>query len=78
MAQRRGILGVKDPSDYTAIVKRKPGLLNKWRWEIHRDSRSSPVKVSGYVFTSMSSAKRAADEALSDYLRRANEQHPLV
>ena len=32
MAKRRGILGVKDQNDYTAIVKRKPGLLNKWRW----------------------------------------------
>lgn len=66
-------VGAKDPSDYSAILKRKRDATNKWRWEIHRVGRSSPVKSSGYVFDLMSAAKRAADEALCDYIEKLNE-----
>jgi len=53
-----------DLGDYSAIVKRRPGDMNKWRWEIHRAGRSSPTKSSEYIFTSITDAKRAADAAL--------------
>jgi len=54
------------PSDFTAVVKRKPAEGgSKWRWEIHRVGRSSPVKVSEYEFASMSVAKQAGDKALN-------------
>jgi len=33
----------------------------------------TPVKSSGYAFDSMSSAKRAADEALRDYIEKLDE-----
>jgi hypothetical protein len=57
-----------DPSDFSAIVKRKPVQSgNKWRWEIHRTGRSSPVKFSEYEFLTMSTAKQAADAALMNF-----------
>ena len=68
--------GVKDPSDYSAIFKRKLDATNKWRWEIHRVGRSSPIKSSGYVFDSMSVAKRAANEALRDYIEKLQKRRP--
>ena len=58
----------KDPTDYSVILKRKRGEeISKWRWEIHRTGRSSPVKSSDYEFVTMSSAKQAADEALKSF-----------
>jgi hypothetical protein len=57
-----------DPSDFSAIVKRKPVQSGStWRWEIHRTGRSSPVKFSEYEFLTMSAAKQAADKALSGF-----------
>ena len=57
-----------DPSDFSVIVKRKPSQsVSKWRWEIYRVGRSSPVKSSDYEFETMSTAKTAADEALVNF-----------
>ena len=64
----------KDPTDFSAVLKRKPGpALTKWRWEIHRTGRSSPVKASDYEFVTMSSAKLAADEALRRFRKTMAE-----
>lgn len=57
------------PADYSVIVKRRDDSTNRWRWEIHRTGRSSPVKSSGYDFITMSSVKQAGDEALTTFLR---------
>ena len=58
----------KNPTDFSAVLKRKRGeAISKWRWEIHRTGRSSPVKASEYEFVTMSSAKQAADAALRSF-----------
>jgi hypothetical protein len=59
---------MNDPGDFSAIVKRKPAQVgSKWRWEIHRTGRTSPVKSSEYEFLTMSTAKQAADDALFSF-----------
>ena len=58
----------KDPTDFSVIVKRRDDSTNRWRWEIHRTGRSSPVKSSGFEFVTMSCAKQAGVEALTTFL----------
>jgi len=66
-----------DPSDFSAVVKRKPAKSgSKWRWEIHPVGRSSPVKSSEYQFATMSEAKQAADMALASYRELALRDQP--
>jgi hypothetical protein len=54
--------------DYSAVVKNTGSELRRWKWEIYRAGNAKPIKRSLKNFDSMTTARRAGNEALKQLL----------
>ena len=59
-----------EAEDYSVIVKSHGRLVGKWRWEIHRAGRKTPIRRSEYDFSTIGGANRDGKDALSNLLRQ--------
>jgi hypothetical protein len=56
--------------DYSVVVKSHTRLIGKWRWEIYRAGRKTPVSRSQYDFSTISKANRDGRDALNSLLQQ--------
>jgi hypothetical protein len=56
-------------ADYSVVVKRHVQLAGRWRWEIHRAGRKTPINRSADQFATIGAANRAGREALQALLK---------
>jgi hypothetical protein len=48
-----------DHPDFSVVVKNRGRLPSRWKWEIYRAGRNSPVKQSEVYFSTLTEANRA-------------------
>jgi hypothetical protein len=53
---------------YTVVVVRSGSSLRPWEWEIYRDGKPLPARLSETGFRSEHTAKLAGNVALRDFL----------
>jgi hypothetical protein len=54
--------------DYSVVVKGHARLVGRWRWEIYRAGRKTPIDRSADQFATIGAANRAGKEALRSLL----------
>lgn len=65
MDSNRGL----DQDDYSVVVKTHARLIGRWRWEIYRAGRKTPISRSEYEFATMGKANRDGRDALQVLLK---------
>ena len=58
--------------DYSVVVKSHARLVGRWRWEIYRAGRKTPISRSEYEFATISTANRNGRDALQVLLQALN------
>lgn len=61
-----------EQNDYSVVVKCHVRLAGKWRWEIYRAGRKTPIRRSEYDFATIVTAHRDGRDALHVLLRELN------
>ncbi|MBL8893602.1 MAG: hypothetical protein JNJ53_03310 [Rhizobiales bacterium] len=61
-----------EQNDYSVVVKSHARLVGKWRWEIYRAGRKTPIRRSEYDFATIGTASRDGRDALNVLLRQLN------
>jgi hypothetical protein len=57
-------------ADYSVVVKNRAHPPKAWRWEIYRAGNANPIKKSSIYFDTMTSARRAGKDALTELLNK--------
>lgn len=58
--------------DYSVVVKSHARLIGRWRWEIYRAGRKTPISTSDYEFATIAKANRSGRDALRILLQALN------
>jgi len=58
--------------DYSVVVKSHARLIGRWRWEIYRAGRKTPISRSEYEFATIATANRNGRDALQVLLQALN------
>jgi len=58
-----------DHTDYSVVVKSHARPTGRWRWEIYRAGRKTPIDRSADMFATISEANRAGKIALQHLLK---------
>ena len=61
-----------EQDDYSVVVKSHARVIGKWRWEIYRAGRKTPISRSPYDFSTIGKANRDGRDALSVLLKQLN------
>jgi hypothetical protein len=59
-----------EQDDYSVVVKSHARIIGRWRWEIYRAGRKTPISRSPYDFSTMGTANRDGRDALSVLLKQ--------
>ena len=59
---------MSDFEDFSVVVKNRAHPPKRWRWEIYRAGRRSPVSYSAVHFETVTEAKLAGKKALQLFL----------
>jgi len=59
-----------EQDDYSVVVKTHARLIGRWRWEIYRAGRKTPISRSEYEFATMGKANRDGRYALQILLKK--------
>ncbi len=59
-----------EQDDYSVVVKSHARVVGKWRWEIYRAGRKTPICRSEYDFATIGGANRKGKDALGSLLRQ--------
>jgi hypothetical protein len=59
-----------EQDDYSVVVKSHARVIGRWRWEIYRAGRKTPISRSAYDFSTIGKANREGRDALSVLLKQ--------
>ena len=57
-------------ADFSVVIRIRGSPPNRWRWEIYRAGRSSPVVASSEFFPTMKAAQKAGKDALEALFKK--------
>ena len=57
-------------TDFSVVIKSRSKPPNPWRWEIYRAGHSRAVTQSTELFSTVSAAKKAGDQALAELFEK--------